>query len=871
MTTLLAPQPPAPTVPSDTDLDSRILAYADRQAQRGLSIHPSDAAASCVCSLKAARRAMGSLADARRLVPMIGNGGWLPTGASPTAFRPPSLATLVELAREHTDPALAVPKGRKAIDANREVWVLSAAQMADIERMVKLVASRLPGAHGNAYALTGELLTWRADLGTGQGEWALVEVVRELTRQQHSEKHAAKRGVPPWRTEMAEESVSKNVAAAQNVMYLAATYGRVSRAPAMAAGGPYMYAPSWIPILERVIHWMTRHSGARNPSRASHGARVLATYATKVGGTSLRTTPWLEVRDSILRDGANGLLPTHRVIAARWVWRALVATFGARLGLDESYAWHLKNEDVVTLVSARAIDAAGDADASEQGRDFSGWVMPDGRFAAGLVDGQYGLRRWAAWSTLDDLRLRVSKPPFAPRTWKWGSSLTTRREGAVPSRVSAETLRTRLDMFAYLSGYAGKVRGVDWADDKVRGLLILADPKFVDSFIAWMLDLPADPRGTRHTQLAHRVRTLSWLVNGFLANEAERAGDVELLETLRGWYRDLESICKALPRPKHLDRREVAARVLATAAGWKGGDGVEGLLKIERLIACQEAELSELAGGRSTLEQIEAIRAGEFSPGVQWGKTIRMMIVELIAQRLPFRGKTFAGLTLEHWRNLPVGPSQHVLSNQGVLPLWEGQLGMDVPGTLMKSKRPFPGRLIQPEFVRTSESGGDPERERRLRRDLFQMWFMGGGGRDICRTRVDHETGTAELQDVPWLFPDAPGDEYGTVRGRPPLRGHAAKGRKTNSSPGRWTRHRLSDAFTRAVRRHAVALGVDLSALEGINGALAFHTVRRLFGSYWAPKNLLVCSRLLDHTDIKLTADIYCAQDVRSMTLDLPG
>jgi hypothetical protein len=869
MPTLLAQEPPATTVAKDAALDSRVLAYANHRAELGLSIHPPDAAASCGCSVKAARRAIASLEDTRRLVPMIGNGGWLPTAASPNAFRPTSLATLVELAREHTDPALAAPKGRKAVDANREVWVLSAAQMADVERMAKLVASRLPGAHGNSYAVTGELLTWRADARAGQGEWALVDTVRDLSREQHREKYAAKRSTAPWRPEMAEESVSKAVGAAQNLMYLAATYGRVSRAPAMAAGGPYMYAPTWIPILERVIHWMKRNSGVRNPARASHGARVLATYATKLGGTNLRTTDWLTVRNQILTDGATGVLPNHRMIAARWVWRAVIAHFGTRLCLGDEFTWALKSADPVTLVGARAIEAASDPDASERDRDFSGWVMPDGRFAAGLVEGQYGLRRWAAWSTLEDLKLRLSNPPLAARVWKWPSALTTRRKGAAPRRVSAETLRSRYTMFAYMAGFAAMTRGVDWADTNVPGLLVLADPKFVDDFMRWMLELPEDARGTRYNQLSQRVRTLTWLVNGFLVGEAERVGDAGRVEQLGAWYRDLESICAGLPRPKHLDRRALAAHVLAIADGWKGGDGVDGLVKLERLVECLESELVADAHGRSIADQIAAIRTGDFQPKSRWGKTLRMMVVLLIAQRLPFRANTIARLEMSEWVNLPVGPAQQALANSGALHLWEGQLGINAPGRKMKSKRDFPGRLIQAEHVRTPEREGDLVREQRLRRDLIELWFMNGGGRDACRTQVDELTGARTLQDVTWLFPDSVGDDYGTARGRPPVRGHGAKGRKLNTAPGRWRRTRLSAAFERAVRRHAVALSINLTALGQINGALTYHTIRRLFGSYWAPRNLLVCSRLLDHTDIKLTADIYCGQDVRSMTLDL--
>jgi hypothetical protein len=871
MTAAIILQPPSDDDNGSAELERRILAYAVNCTIEGRSLHAADAASHYGAPLRRVRDAIARLEERGALVRMIGMGGWVSPADANRSLTRQTLEDLLALAREHTDAAHEAPRGRKALDANREIRTLTQSQFADIERVVTLVATRTLGAQGSPRNISGALLQWNTSARGGQGEWALAEVVRRITREQHREKHVARKPETPWRPDMAEESVTKNVGAVQNLMFLAATHGLVDRVTRAAPAGAYLYFPAWVPTLERWIRWMTHRDGAGNPPRVSVGARVLATYATRIGFGTPRETDWLAVRDLIIADAEAGALPNHKAIAARWVWRSVVERLGPRLRLSAAYEWPLDSKDAISLVGSRAVEAAAVADVGPAQRNFSGWLLPDGRFAAGLVEGPYGLRRWAAWSTLDDLKLRVHAPPLPRRAWHWESAFGTRRKGAAPRQVASETLKVRLHMFAYLAGYAARLQGVDWSHPDAPGLLLFAEPNFIEGFVQWVLSLPEDVRGNRYTQLSQRVRTIAWLINGFLASQAELENDEERLSALRQSYNAIESLAAEIPMPRHLDRREVAAKVLATAEGWKGGDGVDGIRKIERLICCLESELTRQARGRTVDEQIADIRAGTFAPGPSWGKTLRLMVVLIIAERLPFRGGTLAQLELCDWRNLPVGPTQQALASRDQLPLWEGQLGLDVPGYKMKSKRAFPGRLIQAEFVRTTEQQGDATRERRLRRDLLELWFMAGGGRDICRTRTDARTGDRVIEEVSWLFPDSVGDDDGQKRARPMSRGHAAKGRRINAKPGQWRRTRLSAAFARAVRKHAGALQINLKALKVISGALGYHTVRRLFGSYWARVNLLLCSRLLDHTNVKLTAEIYCGQDVRSMTLDLGG
>jgi hypothetical protein len=142
---------------------------------------------------------------------------------------------------------------------------------------------------------------------------------------------------------------------------------------------------------------------------------------------------------------------------------------------------------------------------------------------------------------------------------------------------------------------------------------------------------------------------------------------------------------------------------------------------------------------------------------------------------------------------------------------------------------------------------------------------------------VDPATGEKVRHEVDWLFPDLLHDPEprrpSALRRRMPVtrspldaEGGDA-GREGGTSFGKWKRSAISNAFRSAVIAHARALCVDVRHLKRVYGALRIHTVRRLFGSYWAPKRLIETSRLLHHRDPAFTAARYCAQDERTMSL----
>lgn len=881
MTAVTKRQAPAAFDAQSVQADARVLAYAADQSTAGKTVHLRDVAKECDMSIGHASRIIGRLVKDGHLLAMAGQDGWVSASAFDVGASSPrtSLADLLELARGNTSSAAATRRGRQAMHASRDIESLTTGQLADAQRLVALVARCYPGADGDASAVAGATLSWDSSANQGRGGWALVELVREWAREEHRLKHEARQSRIPathrehWNPRLADDTVRDNQGAANNLLHLAATHGLIARSPLNRGLASNIYAPCWTPVINRWSRWIGRRGGAANRRRTFIGCRTLAVYATKLGFQNVRTTDWLAVRRAMASDAATGALARWAHEAARYVWRIVYEALGSRLRLGAAFQWALVGDTPVSLVSAHAVAAAAVVDASMADRDFCGWTTMDGAYISGLIEGTYGIRRWAAWSTLNEMLLRRQAEPLPPRVWAFPSSIVDRRADQRPGMVAEDTLKTRLRFFNHLAGYAARERGVDWTT--ADGLLTLSDPDLVDAFVGWMILRPKDPRGDGRSQLTHIVRTMAWLTNSFLSGQAKLSGDDALVEQLRHRYHRLEAIAQEIPKPDHKDLRKVAAMVLATADGWKGTDGVDGIRKLSRLVDLLEAELIELAQGRSIGEQIATLTAGTWTPGPQWGKTLRLMIVLLVAQRVPLRGGTISRLKLAHWLVNPVGAAQQALDRAGLLKPWQGALSLGIPGPLMKSKRAFSPPLILPENVVTPDHDGSAPHEAAIRRDLLELWFCENGGRDVCRTTTDPLTGRSERLDVPWLFPDAIGDSYyaEAKEERPPAvtRARPARGRKRRNrrQPGIWTRGRLSAAFGRAVKRHADALGINLKALHQITGALGFHVVRRLFGSFWAPRNLLVTSRLLDHTKITLTATVYCAQDVRAMSLDV--
>jgi hypothetical protein len=852
----------------------RIEHYATERGMLGDPVRPIDLVRDLdVSTPTVAAKLLAVLEAQGKLDRLALRDGWL----APNADAAPPTCTLDDLlvlAQAHTSDDAVARKGRQADDVNRDVWALTSGQFEDIERLVALIRRHTTEATPPARLQPTDLM-WDETADGGRGGWGIQRRVKEWAELEHRSAHETRSRPERWSPKLAGATVSKLRGAANNLLFLAATHGLVPRSPRNTGGLSHTYDPAWTPIIERWTRWIVLHAKASNHGRVTAGAKVLARYASRLGYRDVAHADWSAVRETIVADHSAGCLTLNAFLAARYAYRFAWAGILRRLGvqLDEGdtdrLGWRTAADDRITLVPQSALDAAAVVDVSMSRRDFSGWQMLDGRFPSAFVDGYYGLRAWAAWSTVRTSHLASHQPPLPPRVWKeMPTARRRRRMNRVPLRCSAATLAGRFRMLAHIAGYATTTLGMDWAQNDLEAL---CDPRMIDSYVCWSEDRPADGRGDRHATLRQTVLTVAWLVNGFLqaragqqlaeaegkADSAAMTAAHERIERFTRWYRLLEAKVGEMAEPRHTKPEEVAAHIVAIAEGWRGADQVDGLHKIDRLVDCLVNVAVSEGGGLSLDEQYTRIRAGAWAPTDAWARAIRLATLLVVLQRIPLRGRTCSDLTLSAWQNSAVagGPS--------IPQRWEGAIRLEVSGSLMKGRRAFKPALILPRDV------GSPGAERGLRREVLCLWFCDGGARDHCRTALDPVTGRHVRYDVDWLFPDLLRDPEprrpSALRPRTAVKRVAAD--RAAADFGQWRRSAISDAFRAAVICHAQVLCVDVRHLKRLYGALRIHTVRRLFGSYWAPRRLIETSRLLDHRDPVFTAARYCAQDERTMSL----
>ena len=786
------------------------------------------------------------------------------------------LADLLELARRETSATAVARKGRQADDVNRDVDALTPAQLEDIERLAALIVRHTPSSGGDATKISVSAFSWMETAQGGRGGWAIQTSVQQWAEEEHRLKYE-RAGKTEWNSSLAKSTVSNYRGAVNNLCYLAATHGLIARCPRNTGGEALLYAASWTPTLERWYRKLIRTAASNNATKVSshefrvrRGLRVLAARATMMNGVSRSTTDWHALRVAIEASHRANTITHDDYKAARSVWRLAQSTFAHRVQWGEELFWPMTQDEPLTLVPQAAIDSASFQPEGSHERDFSLWLTREGEYPKALIESPDGLRAWVSWSTLGDAQLRRAGLP--PRSWDQLPGKGRRRREE-PTQTTDSTVNTRLGLLARMAGFAARSEGVDWA---ATDLNTLCDPSLVDRFNAASELRTRTRRGEDGANTRRQlVMTVAWVVNGFLCARARAAEEAALaagddpaparsrLATLRSWYRQLEALADELPLPKSFDLTEVAKRVVAIAEGWRGTNQVDGLLKIGQLRDLLIDEASATVNGMSLEEQLVAMRNGGLARNVAWARSLRLAVVLTIAQRVPLRGNTFSRLTVDMWQSSPVrGDPRRVVDP------WDGSIRLDIPGSIMKSRRDFRPCIITPENVRSSAQMGSGDHETALCRPLLELWFAPGGAREFCCTVRPHGDSSPQIISVPWLFPDILQESHTDLairRGR--RRQHPGKRRRANAL-GRWDRMWLSRSFRDAVIRNANSLGLEPDRLRSVRGALGFHSIRRLFGTYWAPTRLVYTSRLLDHRDIAFTAAVYTAQDESVISLD---
>jgi hypothetical protein len=313
-------------------------------------------------------------------------------------------------------------------------------------------------------------------------------------------------------------------------------------------------------------------------------------------------------------------------------------------------------------------------------------------------------------------------------------------------------------------------------------------------------------------------------------------------------------------KPAHKDQDQVAAKIAAIAEAWRGTDNLEGLFKVDKLIDLLTDQIVEMGGG-SLAEQHAAIEAGTFQPSLRWAHAVRLATVLVVLIHVPLRVETLIQLTREMWKSQHVGI---LVMAPGAPAPWKGAIRLDIPADVMKGHRPFRPFLIKPHQVEAAGQLGSEPHERGIRRALLRLWFCPGGGREVVIRWPVRGHEPVDPAAVPWLFPGRP--QKGKAERAPAT---TKRSRRSTHAPRQWQPGRISAAFRDAVQRYAVSLNVDFARLREIQGATGAHVVRKLYGSYWAPRNLLHCSRMLHHKNTEITASHYCALDEGAIDLHL--
>jgi hypothetical protein len=290
-------------------------------------------------------------------------------------------------------------------------------------------------------------------------------------------------------------------------------------------------------------------------------------------------------------------------------------------------------------------------------------------------------------------------------------------------------------------------------------------------------------------------------------------------------------------------------RNLAIARAWAGSDGMPGIHKIFQLRDLLVMYASELAEGRTLEEQAAGLMSGTFVPSARWATQIRNAAIFTLSGIVPLRARAIAGLTIGMWK--ATGPE-----------IWDGAVTLEIPESLMKSRRPFNPSLIAPTEVGNTASEAD------FCRALWRLYLMPGGARHRLLTVNNYSRAGESVEgerwqlSSPYLFPSCVGS--GMPGGQRTRKGQLALIQKREAQLAKRT---LTDILADAVERYAESLRVDIAALRAIRGAKRFHTNRRLYGTYHAPSDLQRTSRRLDHVRVQFTLDVYVAQDESAGTM----
>lgn len=519
-----------------------------------------------------------------------------------------------------------------------------------------------------------------------------------------------------------------------------------------------------------------------------------------------------------------------------------------------------RREQSRALFSKTAVENVADLYGSEGSREGIDMALrgevpdwPGFENCSGLVQGEYGLRRMVLHYTAEG-RERRQLGLYA--RGKYPRVQVRRASTRRPRSWRKATIEEALPVISQVAGWIAKQRGVDWRQQE-NDLRVLMKRSHLEAYYNARDRDSNISASTLERQFSHLARMASpYLEKVALENDDEELADrflsisrllsaprtgVEVPESHdgRSWIeelRDRQNDADLSSAEKQRRKAELVERV------WTDGRRAAQFAHIQhwRILEAYLARLQERYGPFS--RQIETISAGQRKVagdngreyrelGHTWAERIRDGILWADQVVVPLRPNTIGLLSLEDRKH--DDRYRHI---HGEMPEW-------------KFKTNLRSGVFDPVYTREELA------EKSYARELYRLYVMQGGAREILLTRPNGSKWTA-----------APG------RDDPDHPFYVHSVRRTDDPKIETGKQPLIIArvASRALEYEPNALnGVIFDDLDAEDGLLAPHQFRHALGTILvANDNVIAAATYLQHSNWNMLRDVYAA--VSASHFDVP-
>jgi hypothetical protein len=493
------------------------------------------------------------------------------------------------------------------------------------------------------------------------------------------------------------------------------------------------------------------------------------------------------------------------------------------------------------------------------------------------------------WFTAGSVVGVAGDKKLPPRTYESTYRRRPKREG-----IEEVTLQSRLEWMSYIAGWATRhdglvftasVAAMSCTTQNLKGTMPSSSARsdgIVTSDAVTLVSLLDGDRLTRY---------LTWRKKPDEQRDAGGAHVRNLLGMLRRAAQDIALLAAHnkddathAAVPALLDGINRQARVtvvrsdddhfrdcVAINEAWRAGadrrHGLQKLVDLRDLLirdACEAAsltvdqQLSQMRDLRNNLAELRAqrqkprevseaeeharaaYRANNAWRTATWAIELRRAVLVQFGRKVPLRDDALCHLSPAMLESTKDG--------EKVDPWVDGAtVIVHVPGDFTKNGKPYDVAYVAHDMA------GLPGHEEGAARFLLELWLSPGGALEWFQEQAPDGVDT----DV--LFP---------INANKGVKGHGERGARTSI---RMAEGGLTSDWRTAVVRHGRALGVDVSRLRQINGGLGIHSLRYLFGRYWAAirGQLVYASEMLHHNDLDITIKRYVGPSSTTLSRDV--